>query len=171
MPDNEEKKNENENENPIIRNAKRVMRLLGVTFQEDVPKLKSIGQIELNTYTQTEMRHLPGFDLPEEQRSQANNSLGPLEEYIRSISNEQQEWAEQIKAIKVLTPEIDRSAEIMVSSIMSPTDIQTDSVNIICTETDLGQNIEEKISKILTNFYNACLVYLYTLLPRSTISL
>ena len=144
---------ENKKEEPI-RGLPRFLKMIGVQFQDDVPKLEKVDTIELNNYSQTELRHLPGFDLPEKERKNYQTGISQLQTYLRNIAQSSGEWSDEIKAIKVLTPEIDRSAEIMVSSIMSPTDIQTDVVNVVCEDTDLGDDVEGKISEVVSKFFN-----------------
>lgn len=147
---------ENKKEEPI-RGLPRLLRTIGVTFQDDTPKLDKVDNIELNNYSQTELRHLPGFDVPEEQRKAYQSGISQLQSYLRTIAQSSGEWSDEIKAIKILTPEIDRSAEIMVSSIMSPTDIQTDTVNVVCKDTDLGEEVEGKITETVSKFFNETL--------------
>ena len=144
---------ENKKEEPI-RGLPRLLKMIGVQFQDDVPKLDKVDNIELNNYSQTELRHLPGFDVPKTERQNYQSGIASLQTYLRNIAQNSGEWSEEIKAIKLLTPEIDRSAEIMVSSIMSPTDIQTDTVNVVCEDTDLGDELEGKISETISKFFN-----------------
>ena len=144
---------ENKKEEPI-RGLPRLLKMIGVQFQDDVPKLDKVDNIELNNYSQTELRHLPGFDVPKAERQNYQSGIASLQTYLRNIAQNSGEWSEEIKAIKLLTPEIDRSAEIMVSSIMSPTDIQTDTVNVVCEDTDLGDELEGKISETISKFFN-----------------
>ena len=152
----EDEQNKRDDESPIIRGVRRLIHgVLGVQFPEDLPKLrKTEGSIALSTYSETEMRHLPGFDRPSDMRDVTNTNIPMLDEYLRGVSQRSGDWSEQMKTIQILTPEINRSADIMVSSIMSPTDIQTTSVSIKCSGTDLGDNIEQSISKMITSFMN-----------------
>lgn len=144
---------ENKNNEPV-RGLPRLLKTIGIKFQDDTPKLDKLDNLELNAYSQTELRHLPGFDTPRRGNDTYQYGISQLQTYLQTVAQRSGEWAEEIKAIKVLTPEIERSAEIMVSSIMSPTDIQTDAVNIVCQNTDLGESIEGEISKVVSTFFN-----------------
>lgn len=144
---------ENKKDEPI-RGLPRLLRTIGITFQDDVPKLEKADSIELNNYSQTELRHLPGFNVPKKQREAYQYGVSTLQTYLKNVVQNSGEWSDEIKAIKILTPEIDRSAEIMVSSIMSPTDLQTDIVNVVCQGTDLGDDVEGKISETVSSFFN-----------------
>ena len=149
MPDDD--KNE---QDPIVRGLPRLFRMMGIKFQEDLPKLKKQDNTELNNYSQTELRHLPGFNISNQERRNNPPGISELQTYLKTISETTGEWSDQIKAIQILTPEIKRSAEIMVASIMSPTDIQTTSINIVCQDTDLGENIESAVAELVTKFFN-----------------
>ena len=144
---------ENKKDEPV-RGLPRLLRTIGITFQDDVPKLEKVDSIELNNYSQTELRHLPGFNVPKKQREAYQYGVSTLQSYLKNVVQNSGEWSDEIKAIKILTPEIDRSAEIMVSSIRSPTDLQTDIVNVVCQGTDLGDDVEGKISETVSSFFN-----------------
>ncbi len=135
-----------------IRNLTRLFRTLGVEFPQDVPKLEKSENIELNTHSQQELRHMPGMSIEDVNR-QPMDAAG-LSSYLTKIAQNSNDWAEQSESIRLLTPEIDASADIMVSSIISPTDMQTDTVNVICDHSDLGEDIELKVGEELTRFFN-----------------
>lgn len=147
------------------RKLSRLYKIFGVQFPEDMPKLERSETINLNTHTQSELRHMPG--MMEYMSDAQNPNTSELKSYLTKVSKSNNDWVQQSDAIRVLTPEIDRSAEIMVSSILSPTDMQSDTVNVICDGTDLGEEIETKVGEELTNYFNdklelGDLVYRYT---------
>ncbi len=148
-----------------VRKLARLYRIFGVQFPEDMPKLEHSDIINLNTHTQAELRHMPG--MMEYVSGNQNPNTSELKSYLTKVSKSNNDWIQQADAIRILTPEIDRSAEIMVSSILSPTDMQSDTINIICDGSDLGEEIEQKVGEELTNFFNdqleiGDLVYKYT---------
>lgn len=147
------------------RKLARLYKIFGVQFPEDMPKLESSDDINLNTHTQAELRHMPG--MMEYTNQDQNPNVSELKTYLTKVAKSNNDWIQQSDAIRVLTPEIDRSAEIMVSSILSPTDMQSDTINVICDNTDLGEEIEAKVGEELTNFFNdklelGDLIYRYT---------
>lgn len=147
------------------RKLARLYKIFGVQFPEDMPKLEQSDDINLNTHTQSELRHMPG--MMEYVHEDQNPNVTELKSYLTKVSKSNNDWIQQSDAIRVLTPEIDRSAEIMVSSILSPTDMQSDTINVICDGSDLGEEIEAKVGEELTNFFNdklelGDLIYRYT---------
>ena len=149
-----------------IRKLSRLFKIFGVQFPEDMPKMERVDDIELNTHSQAELRHMPGM-MPYVNTSAKTPNIDELKSYLTRVSKSSNDWVQQSDAIKVLTPEIERSAEIMVSSIMSPTDLQSGTINIVCDGTDLGEEIETKVGEELTDYFNNTvelgdLVYKYT---------
>ena len=135
-----------------IRKLSRLFKIFGVQFPEDMPKLEQNKDVEISTHAQAELRHMPGM-MEYANQAQVPNTA-ELRSYLTKVAKSNNDWVQQADAIKILTPEIDRSAEIMVSSIMSPTDMQSDTINVICDGTDLGSEIETKVGEELTNFFN-----------------
>ena len=136
-----------------VRNLTRLYRMLGVRFPEDMPRVESNSITEINNHSQSELRYMPGMSIFERDADKNFDSAG-LNSYLSKVAQGNSEWIEQSDAIRILTPEIERSAEIMVSSIMSPTDMQTDAINIVCEGSDLGDDIEAKVGEELSNFFN-----------------
>lgn len=148
-----------------VRKLSRLYKIFGVQFPEDMPKMEHSDSIIMNTHTQAELRHMPGM-MEYVQNDQTPNT-SELTSYLTKVAKSNNDWIQQSDAIRVLTPEIDRSAEIMVSSILSPTDMQSDTINIVCDGSDLGEEIEQKVGDELTNFFNdklelGDLIYKYT---------
>ena len=148
-----------------VRKLSRLYKIFGVQFPEDMPKMEYSEDVNMSTHTQAELRHMPG--MMEYVHNEQNPNTSELKSYLTKVAKSNTDWVQQSDAIRVLTPEIDRSAEIMVSSIMSPTDMQSDTINIICDGTDLGSEIETKVGEELTNFFNdklelGDLIYKYT---------
>lgn len=148
-----------------VRKLARLYKIFGVQFPEDMPVLERDDTINLSSHTQAELRHMPG--MMEYNQNDQNPDVNGLKSYLTKVAKSNNDWVQQSDAIRVLTPEIDRSAEIMVSSILSPTDMQSDTINIVCDGSDLGNEIETKVGEELTNFFNdkielGDLIYKYT---------
>jgi len=136
---------------PIVRTVTRLLKLFGVTFPKDVPIPKPVDKGTVNDFTYRELRHIAGFD--KNYSSDAINS-GVIDEYVRSTAQQSRAWAKEARNLKVLTPEIDNARDIVVSTILSPTDLQTDKIGVVVTNTGLGEELEAEISADLQAFYN-----------------
>lgn len=141
------------NQNIIKRSIPRLLKLLGITFPSDIPSQggTSLTPDELNSYKPDELRNLPGLSIDDrEKKPDLNNIMSQLADVSQSTST----WLREVECLKTLTPEIEASKGIMVGSIMSPTDLQTDSINIVVDDTELGEEVEQKIADLLTNYFN-----------------
>lgn len=136
---------------PIVRTVTRLLKLFGVTFPKDIPIPKPIDKGTINDFTYRELRHIAGFD--KDYRSDSVNS-GMIDEYVRSTAQQSKAWVREAKNLKILTPEIDNARDIVVSTILSPTDLQSDKVGITVSNTGLGEELEGEISAELQKFYN-----------------
>ena len=141
-------------DNSFTRGLKRLGKILGVSFPEDNPEQDLHKDIELSLHTPTEMRYLPGIYSPNGSNTEPLPSTSEFLDQLLGISQQAGNWSRTAQSFGVLAPELKDAADIWVSSVISPTDLQTNSIQIILEKTDLGQDIEDKISSELTDFFN-----------------
>lgn len=134
----------------IVRTVNRLLKLVGVTFPKDVPTPKIVNH-DVNDFTYRELRHVAGFD---KEFDASTLNTGQMDEYIRNIAQQSRSWAKEARNLKVLTPEIDNARDIVVSTILSPTDLQTDQIGIVISDTGLGEELEAEIGAELQAFFN-----------------
>lgn len=140
--------------NRFTRGMKRLGALLGIRYPEDNPDQQSSKDIQLSLHTPTEMRYLPGIYSPDGNKTNITPSMGEFRDQLLTISQQAGNWSRTAQSLNVLAPEIRDASEIYISSIISPTDLQTQSIQVLLENTDLGPEIEDKISTILTDFFN-----------------
>lgn len=141
----------------VVRGWKRLRHLLGIAFGSDMPEPKRQTPINLYAYGRDEMKYLAGFlgqntSMPGASYDRAQYSS--ITEYLANAVNNAATWEREARTSNILTPEIPIAKEIMVSSIMSPIDLQTDKVNIIVDGSTLPPVVEEKVSEKITEFMN-----------------
>lgn len=141
--------------NSFTRGLKRLGKILGVSFPEDNPELDQLKDINLTLHTPTEMRYLPGIYSPDGSRTEQLPSTAEFFEQLLGISQQAGNWSRTAQSLNILAPELKDAADIWVSSVLSPTDMQTNSVQITLEKTDLGEEIEDKISSQMTEFFNS----------------
>lgn len=141
-------------DNSFTRGLKRLGKILGVSFPEDNPEQDLHKDVELSLHTPTEMRYLPGIYSPNGSNTEPLPSTSEFLDQLLGISQQAGNWSRTAQSFGVLAPELKDAADIWVSSVISPTDLQTNSIQIILEKTDLGQDIEDKISSELTDFFN-----------------
>ena len=141
-------------DNSFTRGLKRLGKILGVTFPEDTPELDQHKDIELTLHTPTEMRYLPGIYSPDGVHTEQIPSTNEFLDQLLSVSQQAGNWSRTAQSFNILAPELKDASDIWVSSVLSPTDLQTNSIQITLEKTDLGPDIEDKITSELTEFFN-----------------
>lgn len=141
-----------------VRGWDRVFRVLGITRAINLPKGdNNTGEnstIKIGQYSPYELHNLPGYDKnnPDADPNLLNQT--DFYGYLRASSEDSRTTIEEVKNLVTLVPEINQCKRITVSSIMSPTDMQTDQITIETNVPDLPDEINEKIGTELTNFFN-----------------
>ena len=134
-----------------VRGPKRLWRLLGIEFQPDKPKHQKEKTINLFSYTAHELKYQPGF---------VRSTLEPevttagLSEWLTSTSLRAAAWEREAKSTNIMSPEIRTAKDIMVASIMSPIDLQTNAVNIVVESDELTEVTQNELSKVLSEYFN-----------------
>lgn len=146
MDDNKEQK-----EPMVVRTVNRLLKLMGVRFPKDIPVPKSHERPRVHDFTHLEMRHVTGFD---KDFNTQNIDGSAMYDYISRISQSSRSWSKEIRNLKIMAPEINQARDTVVSTILSPTDLQTDKVSIIVKNTGLGDEIEDEIGTMLQEFFN-----------------
>ncbi len=140
--------------NRFTRGMKRLGALLGIRYPEDNPDQNQKQDIQLTLHTPTEMRYLPGIYSPDGNKTETLPSTGAFLDQLLTTSQQAGNWSRTAQSLNVLAPEIRDASEIYISSIISPTDLQTQSIQVLLEGTDLGPELETKISTVLTDFFN-----------------
>lgn len=139
------------NKSVVRRSVARVLRILGVTFPSDIPVLKDDINVRISEYKADEFRNMPGMSKAKEQTSLTTSTV--LSQLL-SVAQNNSQWARESECLRLLNPEIEASSDIMVGSILSPTDLQTDLISVTVENTDLGIELDTKLSARLTDFFN-----------------
>ena len=134
-----------------VRGPKRLWRLLGIEFQPDRPKHQKEKKINLFSYTANELKYQPGFmrNVLEPEATSAG-----LTEWLTNTSLRAAAWEKESKSTNIMSPEIRTAKDIMVASIMSPIDLQTNAVNIVVKSEELTEVTQNELSKVLSDYFN-----------------
>jgi len=138
-------------QSPIVRTVSRLLKLMGVAFPKDVPDPTPMQNDKVTDFTYRELRHVPGFNPSYDDRTLDS---GGMVDYVKSISQKSRSWSKEVKNLKIMAPEINRAKDIVVSTILSPTDLQTENINITVADTGLGEQLESELSTELQTFFN-----------------
>lgn len=138
------------NNNTIQKTVAQLLRSAGVDTPSQVPVVNNTT--EFSTFSQKEFRNI--LTNRANRTISSDSTIESMFANITQSATNAESWMREIDELKVLTPEIDDAADIVVSSIFSPTDMQTNALSVITENTGLGTQTEEEINKILTNFFN-----------------
>ena len=140
--------------NIVVRGLARIRQLFGITNTQDIaagPE-KPVGSIHYGMFSNAELRHVDGIfddkkninDLTE------TDILGQL----KAVSSNSKKMMDEIDTLKMMAPEIGMAETIIVSSILSPTDLQTDMVSVAVDSREISTETKTKINELLTNYFN-----------------
>jgi hypothetical protein len=119
----------------------------------------TIGKITLDTDGQTSISKAERETLLariQERTSPSNKSVGldSYGKYIRPMTNKIAELKLDNEAMAVLAPEIRTAMEIVIPSIMSPTDLKEGEISILSTSTAVDEETNNRVAKLLDEYFN-----------------
>ena len=134
----------------------RVMRFFGTNKAAEVSD-SGRGQEEtahFGMFSVPELRHLDGVLQNNATHEKDKLSEDSIMTTLADISSNTRKTIDELKHLKIMAPEIDHARMIIVSSIISPLEMQTDSVTVQVNHPGLDEATNSAISSKLTNFFN-----------------
>jgi len=104
--------------------------------------------IQISHFSEHELSKLPGV-----QQKKTGRPVNP-EQYIRELVEENKVVIQDNKILGKLNPEIKQAKQILVSSVLSPNDMQTGSVSVSAFIEGLSEDIQKKLNEFLNEFFN-----------------
>lgn len=140
--------------NIAVRSMARIRQLFGITNTIDVASsTPSIPQssIHYGMFTNSELRHVDGVIAnPTATRITEQDII----EQLKDVSSNSKKMIDELDTLQMMAPEIGLAETIIVSSILSPTDLQTDMVNVTVDSEAVSENARTKINELLTKYFN-----------------
>lgn len=142
------------NDNIVTRTKARLLQFFGVTNTSDLASgpAKKVGSIHYGMFSTSELRHVDG--LTPNTRTPADVTEMDILEKLKSVSSNSKKMMDEIENLKIMAPELSMAETIIISSIMSPTDLQTDVVSITVDPENVSAETKTKINELLTNYFN-----------------
>lgn len=134
----------------------RVMRFFGTNNSAEISDSRR-GQEEtahFGMFSVAELRHLDGVLQNNAQKKKDKLTEDSILTTLSDISSNTRKTIDELKHLKIMAPEIDHARMIIVSSIISPLEMQTDSVAIQVNHPGLDETVNAQISSKLTSFFN-----------------
>lgn len=137
-------------DNIIKKTVNQLLRTAGVDTPSQIPVVNNTTTF--STFSPTEYRNL--IKGKTNQSASGGSPLDDMFNALRNNTSEFENWQREIEELKELTPEIDDAADITISSIFSPTDMQTSNIRVVTGNTGLGESTESEINRVLTDHFN-----------------
>lgn len=141
-------------ENIVMRSMARIRQIFGITNTQDLAAGpdKPVGSIHYGMFSVAELRHIDNvFDT---KRNIADATEQDIISQLKDVSTNSKKMMDEIEMLKMMAPEISMAETIIVSSIMSPTDLQTDIVSVRVDSKEISESVKTKINELLTNYFN-----------------
>lgn len=142
------------NTNIIIRARERLAAMLGIDNAARTgeiayqPKRKPV----LGYFSQREINNFPGLD-----KKTAMYADNPYQfiGYLQNTAETNSKIIQDVSFLKYMAPEITKAERILVSSIMSPNDMQDDRVPLeLDPITEIDEQTQKELLEYLQNYYN-----------------
>ena len=142
----------------------RFRRAWGITSSSEISDkpTEKTGTIYYGMFSSDELRHLDGVFRNYSARSGSGLTEEAISDQLTEIASSTKKKIDEIKNLRLLAPEIDQARSIVVSSIISPTELQTDCISVKVDDPGLTTELNNKITGKLTSFYNN----VYQLAPK-----
>lgn len=144
-----------DNNKEAVRNWKRIFSIFGVS--ESTPtQLQPSANSDISaplpsgTFSDRELDYLPGFA----STNMNSSKIKDLEQYFNKTSDNISRHTREIQRFKVLTPEIGKAKMVLIPTIMSPNDVQTDSITITAEVDEIEPETATELAKELTKYFN-----------------
>lgn len=139
------------------RTMARLRRLFGVTSSSEIPDNSgdTVGEtVYYGMFSSDELRHLDGVYRNYQTRGSKGLSEETITSQLTEIASNTRKKIDEIKNLKLLAPEIEQAKSIIVSSIISPTELQTDSLTVQVDAKGLSVELNAKLTHLLTDYFN-----------------
>lgn len=149
----------NDNKNGVTRSFVRFLRFLRISMSSDIAdhgQLTPADSVNYGAYTTDELRHFDGIaqkftGRPPSKSQPREDTIGT---YLESVSDSTHSKIRELKNLTAIAPEIKLSSRVIVSTIMSPTNLQTNRINITMNYNGISQDTKTKILDKLNTFFN-----------------
>lgn len=150
--------NSDENK-PRRRSLARFLRILGIVSSSEIQDVGTKTPADSTTYgvfSTDELRHMAGISpnvtgVVPRKPVPTEASVGS---YLESVADDTHTKIEELKNLTIVAPEIKMSKRVIVSTIMSPQDLQTNKINITMNYEGLAPEIKNELLDKLNNFFN-----------------
>ena len=149
--------------NLAVRTMARIRSLIGVNTVQNMPvqpgTVAPAPSVHFGSFSENEFRHMDSMIQRLQVKNRQSNGVNGLDSYgvttyLSNVASSTRKHIDEIKNLKILAPEIDQAAMIIISSMISPIDLQTDAVTVKVDCDAIPKAMNAKITDYLTTFFN-----------------
>lgn len=144
-----------DNNKEATRGWSRIFSIFGVaketpTKLQPAPSQDPGASTPSGAFSEQELNYLPGFAT----KDLSSGKVKDIEKYFSHTSENIAKTTRELQRFKVLTPEIGKAKMVLIPTIMSPNDVQTDSITIVVDTDELEPEVVTKLNEDLTEYFN-----------------
>ena len=148
-----------DSENKAVRAIGRILQFMGVTSSAEVSDVgikTPADNTNYGVFSQDELRHLAGLNgsIPTALGKKPVPRENAILTYLEQVSDNTHTKIEELRNLTIVAPEIKLSKRVIVSTIMSPQDLQTNVVNITMDYEGLSEDVKNDLLDKLNKFFN-----------------
>lgn len=137
-----------------VRSMARIRQIMGITSTTDLANSTPNNittSVHYGMFSNKELRHVDGVIA-----NPHANQITELDilEQLKSVSSNSKKMIDELDTLTMMAPEISLAETIIISSIISPTDLQTDLVSVQVDSQLISQDARDKINDLLNKYFN-----------------
>lgn len=143
-------------DNSPIRTWSRARRFLNISTPNDFASSAgpSTDIVHTGMFATGELRHLGDIGEVTSPNPNRRVSEESITSFIKEIGNNTRKKIDEIRNLKLMAPEINQAQTIIVSTIISPEDLQCDKIAVQVDNPELGATVNGQITDYLSTFFN-----------------
>jgi len=139
--------------NIVVRSKSRFLKMASILYPMDISNTSAPEVLteHLGSYSKAELSNMPGFAVQDPGERQDQYSLYST---LLDTTSNTASIVEKLKNFRTLSPEIPLTKLILVSSIISPNDMQTDLVAVGNTDKTIDDETRQAVCQLVGDHFN-----------------
>lgn len=139
-----------------VRTFSRLRRFWGVRSSNDLEDTDhpTTSMVHHGMFAEGELRHIGTVGESTNPNVRRLTTEEGISTFLRDIAGNTRKKIDEIRNLKLMAPEINQAKTIIVSSLLSPQDLQCDKVTVQVDNPNLGSVCNSEITDYITEYFN-----------------
>lgn len=148
-------------ENVAVRSITRIAKFFGILSPDDISRTSApqVPTQHYGTWSNVELSNMPGISPKAQNRDANRQDFNSIMMSLTGTAQNTKAISDKLARLKTMAPEIDMAKLIIVGSIISPNDMQTDLVNVGTEDKTIDETTRTKVNDLLNTHFNEELHY------------